>query len=42
MADDFKEYFVKISFEQIPRIENKAADAMATITSLLDILDNQT
>ena len=37
MVDDFKKYFTMITFEQIPRQENKAVDAMATIASLLDI-----
>jgi len=37
MVDEFKEHFGTISFEQIPRIENKAPDAMATIASLLEI-----
>jgi len=41
MVDDFKEYFMIISFEQIPRIENKAADAMATIASFLEIPENE-
>lgn len=35
MVDDFKQYFVHITFEQIPRLNNKAADAMAAIASLL-------
>lgn len=35
MVDDFKKYFVEITFEQIPRNDNKAADAMATLASLL-------
>jgi hypothetical protein len=29
-----------ISFEQIPKVQNKATDAMATISSLLDIPKN--
>jgi ribonuclease HI len=41
MIDDFKKYFVEIKFEQIPRINNKAADAMATIASLLQIPDKR-
>jgi len=35
MVEDFKEYFVIISFEQIPHIENKVAYAIETIASLL-------
>jgi len=41
MVEDFKEYFVIISFEQILHIENKVADAMATIASLLKLLENE-
>jgi len=37
MVDDFKDYFDNIHFEQIPRLNNKAADAMATIRSLVDM-----
>lgn len=35
MVDDFNKYFMDIKFEQIPRLDNKVADAMETITSLL-------
>lgn len=38
MVDSFKEYFVTITFEKIPQIYNRAADVMATIGLLLDIL----
>lgn len=41
MVDDFKQYFVHITFDQIPRLDNKAADAMSTIASLLQILEQQ-
>jgi len=41
MVDDFKEYFVNISFEQIRHIKNKAADAMVTTASLLEIPENE-
>jgi ribonuclease HI len=40
LAEDLKEYFLEISFEKIPRINNRARDAMATIGSLLDIPKN--
>jgi len=40
MVDDFKKYFDNITFEQIPRLQNKAADAMAMIGSLLDMPSN--
>lgn len=35
MVDDIKKYFVEITFQQIPRNDNKAVDAMATLASLL-------
>lgn len=35
MADNFKKYFVDIKFKHIPRLDNKVANAMATIVSLL-------
>lgn len=38
MVDDFMKYFVIIYFEKILGLDNKAADTMATITSLLEIL----
>ena len=37
MIDDFKNYFVDIQFTQIPRSDNKAVDAMATIASLVQL-----
>ena len=40
MVDDIKNYFAHITFQQIPRIDNKAADAMATLASLLQMLEN--
>lgn len=42
MVDDFKKYFVGINFEKIPRLDNKAIDAMVTIASLLQRLEQQT
>ena len=35
MVDDLKKYFAHITFQQVPRADNKAADAMATLASLL-------
>lgn len=35
--DDFKKYFTYIQFEKIHRVQNKAADAMAMIGSLIDM-----
>lgn len=40
MVDSFLSYFHMISFEQVPRAQNKAVDAMAMIGSLLDIPSN--
>lgn len=37
MVDDFKQYFIEIIFEQIPRENNWVVDAMATIASLIDL-----
>ncbi|GLJ17131.1 hypothetical protein SUGI_0296430 [Cryptomeria japonica] len=42
MLDDLKQHFTKIDFEQIPREQNRAADAMATIASLIDLPPNET
>lgn len=42
MVDDFKQYFTEIIFEQIGRENNRAADAMATIASLIDLPQNET
>jgi ribonuclease HI len=41
MVDNFKKYFVTIKFSQISRIDNKDADAMATIASMLQLSKNQ-
>lgn len=40
MVDDFKAYFTTITFEKIPRDNNRAADAMATIASLVIMPSN--
>jgi hypothetical protein len=40
LVEDLKEYFLDISFDQIPRVNNRAADTMATIVFLLDIPKN--
>ncbi|XP_059071335.1 uncharacterized protein LOC131865675 [Cryptomeria japonica] len=37
MVDDFKKYFANITFKKIPKLDNKAANAMATIASLLQM-----
>ncbi len=40
MVDDLTKYFVHITFQQVPRADNKAADAMATLASLLQMPEN--
>ena len=40
MVDFLKSKFVTISFHQLPRIHNKQVDAMATITSMIDMPQN--
>ena len=40
MVDDMKNYFAHITFHQVPRIDNKVANAMATLASLLQMLEN--
>lgn len=42
LVEDYKEHFSKITFEQIPRIQNKGVDAMVTIGSLLNMPANET
>ena len=37
MVDDMKNYFSHITFQQVPHIDNKATDAMATLASLLQM-----
>lgn len=38
MVDSFKESFTTITFDKVPHDHNQAADAMATIASLLDLM----
>ena len=40
MVNDMKQYFAHITFQQVPRADNKAADAMATLASLLQMPEN--
>ena len=40
MVDFLKSKFITIYFHQIPRIHNKKADTMATITSMIDMPQN--
>lgn len=37
MVDDLKKYVVFVTFQQIPRNENKFVDAMATLASVLQL-----
>lgn len=37
MVDDFKKYFAFVSFQQIPRLANRAADAMTTLASIPEL-----
>lgn len=39
MVNDFKKYFMDITFEKIPRLDNRDVDAMTTIASVIQILD---
>ncbi|MDF3681073.1 hypothetical protein P3S38_29290 [Enterobacter hormaechei] len=40
MVDDLKKYFAHITFQQVPRVDNKAADVMGTLVSLLQMPEN--
>eukprot|EP01018_Ginkgo_biloba_P004487 Gb_07880 [translate_table: standard] len=40
MVDSLKQYFVQIQFKRVPCVNNKSADAMATIGSLLEMQQN--
>ena len=40
MVDDLCKYFVQASFHQVPRVDNKAVDTMATLASLLQMPEN--
>lgn len=40
MVEDLKQHFTLIQFDQIPRMNNRVANAMATIGSLLQMLAN--
>lgn len=41
MVEEFKQYFSHITFEKIPRQQNKAVDVMAIVGSLLDMPNNE-
>lgn len=40
MIDDLCKYFVQVSFQQVPRVDKKATDTMATLASMLKMLEN--
>ena len=40
MVDDIKKYFAHITCQKIPRADNKVVDVMATLASLLQMLEN--
>lgn len=40
MVDDLQKYFAHVTFQQIPQVDNKAADAMATLASMLQMPEN--
>jgi hypothetical protein len=40
MVDIFKQYFIVVTFEQIPMENNRVVNVMETIGSLLDIPQN--
>lgn len=42
MVDEFNKYFNNIFYQQIPRVNNKAADVVATIGSIIYMLSNVT
>lgn len=42
MVEEYKKYFTKVTFEQILRVQNKAADAMEIVGSPLDMPNDGT
>ena len=41
MVDSLRNYFTFVTFQQIPKAENKAADAMATLASILRLEEHE-
>ena len=41
LIDSLRNYFTFVTFEQIPRVENKAADAIATLASILQLQEHE-
>ena len=40
MVDDLKKHFLHITFQKIPWVDKKVVDAMATLASMLQMLEN--
>ena len=41
LIDALRNYFTFVTFQQIPRAENKVVDAMATLASILQLQENE-
>ena len=41
LIDALRNYFIRVTFQQIPRVENKAIDAMATLASILQLQEHE-
>ena len=41
LIDSLRKYFTFLTFQQIPRAENKVADAMATLASILQLQEHE-
>ena len=41
LVDALWNYFTFVTFQQIPRVENKAANAMTTLASILQLQENE-
>lgn len=42
LVEELKQHFSNISFEKIPRVQNRVIDTMASMGSVLDMLNNGT
>ena len=41
LIDALRNYFTFVTFQQVPRVENKDADDMATLASILQIQEHE-
>ena len=41
LIDALRNYFIKVTFQQIPREKNKVVDAMATLASILQLHEHE-